>query len=661
MIRGKRISTEVGTISLLCVSLFFISQIMGAEEFYRAIFEPESAAAAITVAPVTTPVAPTLPAAALHINMVSEVINAERGDKGVIMQKMELQNDLNRTAAIGIEGFEVKSSNSGAAIATVNFDGVYLYQGDRLIATGASSNTSIAFGKAYVNVPAGESSLLTLRGDIGTGAASGSLTFSIKFDTTPGTGGAVTFTPTVVEGRSSVVNILNEVSDVSLLATILPNETVSLDKGAAGVQLIAVKLANTGKENLTVSALKSQGSFATSCVSNVALYVDGTSQTAQPAVSDNEAALSGLAIAIPVGGAVTAALKGDVAEACGKSALTFGVQEGGIKAAGVTSAKPATVTVAGSSSILNLFAKKNDGIYVSYAAKFLTAKKGDRKAPLQEIQIVGAKNEDVVLSGMTFHANVLSGSNAKDATGTLDAVYLYAGATLIGTATLNADRDYVISESYTIAQGKTVKLSLKGDVSAAAEAKSIRVAFPDNGRGYNARGAVSGKAVTVRLLGAAAHLLIIDPAGCTVTTQTDGTVTECATNETTETTETTAPVAPVIKDGDIIRAIGAIDVYIVKIVDGSKFKRLILSPTVFRSYKHLKWENIIEVDQATLDSFTTSNLVRVAGSGTVWQLQPNADKGIRHRFNARAYDEKSVYEINAQDENAYEQGTPIGQ
>ena len=108
-----------------------------------------------------------------------------------------------------------------------------------------------------------------------------------------------------------------------------------------------------------------------------------------------------------------------------------------------------------------------------------------------------------------------------------------------------------------------------------------------------------------------------------------------------------------IKDGAIIRAFGDIDVYIVKLINGKAFKRVILSPSVFRSYGHLKWENVIVVDKSVLDNYVTSNLVHVVGNTSVWQLDPQGDTGKKTQVTGTNYDADSVYEINSVDFASY--------
>lgn len=128
--------------------------------------------------------------------------------------------------------------------------------------------------------------------------------------------------------------------------------------------------------------------------------------------------------------------------------------------------------------------------------------------------------------------------------------------------------------------------------------------------------------------------------------------------------ETTTPTVA-LTDGDTIRLTGGIDVYIVKIVGTKKFKRLVLNPQVFTSYGHLKWENVKSVDQATLNAYTTADLVREIKDTKVYKLVPNGDVGAKHwvktmeAFNANNYDWSSVYIINATDRDNYTTGKSI--
>ncbi len=120
-----------------------------------------------------------------------------------------------------------------------------------------------------------------------------------------------------------------------------------------------------------------------------------------------------------------------------------------------------------------------------------------------------------------------------------------------------------------------------------------------------------------------------------------------------------------IPEGGLIRAIGDIDVWIVKYVGAKKFKRLILSPSVFNSYGHLKWSDIKDVDQSTVNSFTTSDLVRAVNDTAVYMLYPAGDTGEKRwvttaeAFTRMSFDWDSIYQINQVDRDSYSAGQAI--
>ncbi|PJE58189.1 MAG: hypothetical protein COU81_02150 [Candidatus Portnoybacteria bacterium CG10_big_fil_rev_8_21_14_0_10_36_7] len=131
-----------------------------------------------------------------------------------------------------------------------------------------------------------------------------------------------------------------------------------------------------------------------------------------------------------------------------------------------------------------------------------------------------------------------------------------------------------------------------------------------------------------------------------------------------------APIAAIaattIVDGDTIKTADNYDVYIVKIVGSNMYKRLILNPEVFESYGHLSWDKIKTVDQATMDSYTVSDLVRVIDNPKVYQLVPNGDVGEKHwlnmsgaDFTAQGRDWNSIYTINATDGGNYTEASEI--
>ncbi|MCC6934092.1 MAG: hypothetical protein IT406_00120, partial [Candidatus Yanofskybacteria bacterium] len=78
---------------------------------------------------------------------------------------------------------------------------------------------------------------------------------------------------------------------------------------------------------------------------------------------------------------------------------------------------------------------------------------------------------------------------------------------------------------------------------------------------------------------------------------------------------TAAAVAPAdfgLKEGDVIRATGDVDLYIVNELG---FKRLFVNPAIFNLYGHLGWSKVKEVSPATRDAFKTSGLFRNCESG----------------------------------------------
>ncbi|MCK5123132.1 MAG: DUF4352 domain-containing protein [Candidatus Pacebacteria bacterium] len=109
-----------------------------------------------------------------------------------------------------------------------------------------------------------------------------------------------------------------------------------------------------------------------------------------------------------------------------------------------------------------------------------------------------------------------------------------------------------------------------------------------------------------------------------------------------------------IPNGATIKTANHPDVYIVKYINGKQFKRLVLNPQVFESYGHLRWEDILIISQSEMDSFATSDLVRVDGQTDIYQLVPNGDVGTKTLLESTVgYDLDSAYTINAVDFGNY--------
>jgi hypothetical protein len=121
----------------------------------------------------------------------------------------------------------------------------------------------------------------------------------------------------------------------------------------------------------------------------------------------------------------------------------------------------------------------------------------------------------------------------------------------------------------------------------------------------------------------------------------------------------------VIPEGSIIKTANNPDIYIIKYVDSKKFKRLILSPSVFNNYGHLKWEDVIDVNQAVLDEFTTSELVCAIDDDKIYRLYPQGDKGQKRLIKNNSVltrlglDPDSIYEINSFDRESYSTGVTL--
>lgn len=112
--------------------------------------------------------------------------------------------------------------------------------------------------------------------------------------------------------------------------------------------------------------------------------------------------------------------------------------------------------------------------------------------------------------------------------------------------------------------------------------------------------------------------------------------------------------ASTIPEGAIVKTANNPDVYIVKYLNGGKYKRLVLNPLVFKSYGHLKWENLLTISDSEMNSFISSNLVKVDGSSDVYELAPTGDNGTKQKLSSTwGLDLSSVYIINAVDFGNY--------
>ena len=140
-----------------------------------------------------------------------------------------------------------------------------------------------------------------------------------------------------------------------------------------------------------------------------------------------------------------------------------------------------------------------------------------------------------------------------------------------------------------------------------------------------------------------------------------------------------AALAVDVVDGDLIRnpsaeGLAQLDIYIVKTVGTEKFKRLILSPHVFESYAHFdkngngnNWDDVMDVNQATMDAYTTTDLVRVDGTDEVYRLYAadGTDSGDKYWLNmttaafTAVFNANAIYTINSTDSAGYTAGANV--
>jgi len=118
-----------------------------------------------------------------------------------------------------------------------------------------------------------------------------------------------------------------------------------------------------------------------------------------------------------------------------------------------------------------------------------------------------------------------------------------------------------------------------------------------------------------------------------------------------------------LKEGDLIRAQGDFDVFI---ISQYGYKRLFLNPTIFNMYGHLTggWKAVKTVSPTTRDAFVTSNLYRYVDSPKVYLLEvTGGDTGILHwvdmtadNFLTQGGKPESIFIINKSELNWYPKG-----
>jgi len=120
-----------------------------------------------------------------------------------------------------------------------------------------------------------------------------------------------------------------------------------------------------------------------------------------------------------------------------------------------------------------------------------------------------------------------------------------------------------------------------------------------------------------------------------------------------------------LKEGDLIRAKGDFDVFI---INEYGYKRLFLNPTIFNMYGHLGgWSAVKTVDPEVRDAFKTSNFYRYSESPKVYELEvTGGDTGKLHwlnitgdQFLSSGAKPESIFTINKSELNWYPKGADM--
>ena len=93
------------------------------------------------------------------------------------------------------------------------------------------------------------------------------------------------------------------------------------------------------------------------------------------------------------------------------------------------------------------------------------------------------------------------------------------------------------------------------------------------------------------------------------------------------------------------------------------YRRWIPSPEVFNGYGHLKWENILEVDEEILNNYKESYLVQFIGDYKVYEIGMGGSTKnwlniTPSQFEASSRKWTSIYEINQKEYDFYREGVP---
>lgn len=129
---------------------------------------------------------------------------------------------------------------------------------------------------------------------------------------------------------------------------------------------------------------------------------------------------------------------------------------------------------------------------------------------------------------------------------------------------------------------------------------------------------------------------------------------------------TTKPEDYNLKEGDLIRAEGDWDIFI---INQYGYKRLFLNPTIFNMYGHLNggWDAVKTVSTTTRDAFITTHHYRYVEEDKVYQMKVTGeDIGTLHwinmtaeNFSAQGGKSEAIFTINKSEFDWYSKGADV--
>ncbi|MEK7520283.1 MAG: cohesin domain-containing protein [Patescibacteria group bacterium] len=121
-----------------------------------------------------------------------------------------------------------------------------------------------------------------------------------------------------------------------------------------------------------------------------------------------------------------------------------------------------------------------------------------------------------------------------------------------------------------------------------------------------------------------------------------------------------------VREGALITGPDGVRVWI---VNGHGYRRHIFNPAVFGMYGHFRWNEIVTVDQSTLDSYIISDLYQADGDPRVFflrEVDESSGKAEKQWLNMtpEAFERKGwrweqVFSINTRERDYYQEGNPI--